>query len=133
MLPIDQCRDRKLYRVTSRNLTLAVFVADTKHFLGLREKFGYVFVDEEFHYELGGTVRPTEELDATVPDTIPLVAILKGVVCGTCKTEVVFDAGAKMWVHGEGVVCDKARPFSQPNKKLDAWLKRQEKKYRRVP
>jgi hypothetical protein len=105
-------------------------VAQTGQFIGLRTKFGDTFADgADSHWDVGGSVRPTEELDATLPEDILLMTHFVGAECGTCKTLVEFDQTTKAWAHLNGVQCAKTRPFSIPNYKLDAWLKQQQNKY----
>jgi len=73
-IPKADCKDRKLYRIKSRNLAIGVFRAATGGFLGLRTKFGSTFVDEEFHWDNGepyGTVDPQEELPEELPSGVP--------------------------------------------------------------
>jgi hypothetical protein len=47
MIPVDQLKDGGLYRVSSRNLQLAVYRADIRMFTGIRSKFGYDYLDSE--------------------------------------------------------------------------------------
>jgi len=74
-IPLDQCRDRRVYRVLSRNLSLGVFRASSRGFIGIRTKFGSRFLFEEYHWDTGapyGTANPLEELGVTLPDDIGL-------------------------------------------------------------
>lgn len=86
-IPIDQCIDRRLYRVISRNLLVGVYNAETRGFIGIRNKFGNDYPFEEYHYDTGaplGTVRPEEDLGVDLPDEIPL----KGygdLICAICR------------------------------------------------
>jgi len=69
-VPKAECKDRRLYRIQSRNLRLGVFKAASGGFLGLRTKFGSTYVFEEFHWDNGepyGTVLPQEELLEELP------------------------------------------------------------------
>ena len=65
-IPLDQCKHGFLYRITSRNLNTGVYNAKTKGFIGIREKFGDLYLFTEYHWDLGpphGTVRPIEILE----------------------------------------------------------------------
>lgn len=62
-LPIDQCRHGWLYYVRGRNISLGVYDRDRQIFVGIREKFGSTFLEEERHVdsprsEAGGAVWP---------------------------------------------------------------------------
>ena len=57
-IPLDNCTNGGVYKVFSRNLDLAIFVEN--RFIGIREKFGYRFLDTEYHRESGGTASPKE-------------------------------------------------------------------------
>lgn len=73
-IPLDECKDRMVYEIHSRNLAVGVFVQDRRGFIGIREKFGSRYLFMEFHYDTGapfGTVRPIKEL-TVVPENIPL-------------------------------------------------------------
>lgn len=47
MIPREDLQDRRLYRVKARNYLVGVYRAETGTFIGLREKFGAEFPDEE--------------------------------------------------------------------------------------
>lgn len=75
MIPLGECKNRVLYRIKSRNLSFGVFCQETGGFIGLHEKFGYVYIFEEYHRDSGqplGTVTPLEELPETLPTEILL-------------------------------------------------------------
>lgn len=64
-IPLEECKDRYVYRIRSRNLRVGVFCKATNGFVGIRLKFGRLFLFEEYHYDTGapyGTVWPLEEL-----------------------------------------------------------------------
>jgi len=68
MIPLDEIKERGVYRVLSRNLDVAVF--DGKDgFIGIRRKFDSDFLDTEIHRDAGGTCTPLE-LIGTLPDEI---------------------------------------------------------------
>lgn len=64
---------RGVYRIASRNLTLGVYDGDGS-FLGIRHKFGYVMLDQEFlaGEGRGGTARALDQV-GDLPDDIELV------------------------------------------------------------
>jgi len=65
-IPLEECKDGFLYKISSRNLTFGVYRAEVKGFVGIREKFGNEFLFTEFHYDTGapfGTVFPKEGLE----------------------------------------------------------------------
>lgn len=73
-IPKDKCKDRKLYRINSRNLTLGVYRSETGGFIGLRTKFDCVYTFEEYHWDNGppyGTVKPIlGYADSPPPDIV---------------------------------------------------------------
>lgn len=73
-LTIDECENRGVYRISSRNLSVGVFRKETSGFVGIREKFGDMFLFEEAHFDTGapfGTVFPKEKI-GQLPDDIEL-------------------------------------------------------------
>lgn len=149
MISRDQCKNRQFYRIRSRNLNFGVFREETGGFFGLRQKFDYIYVFEEFHWDNGppyGTVTPLEELPEALPDDIPLTTDL-GSICSTCKIpcsyvefpdgerEKVYSDGHTMkisgdWNHLEPTDCPEVTPMSQSNQALEQWLHGMEKKYK---
>lgn len=74
MLPLSECKPRWLYYIDSRNLSMGVYNAENKGFIGIRTKFGARFLDTEFHWDTGepfGTAIPYEALEQ-IPDDIEL-------------------------------------------------------------
>jgi hypothetical protein len=149
MIPKTECKDRRLYRIDSRNLNLGVYRAESGGFLGLRLKFGDVFVFEEFHWDEGapyGTVSPIEELPEELPPDIPCAEFL-GSQCLNCKKRVEYmkwpEGGKRSvtlsggstveadgeWHHLEPSDCGKIKPASIYNSKLHEWLEMMGKKY----
>jgi len=133
MIPIDQCEDRRLYKIDSRNLSYGVYRAATKGFIGIRTKFCDRFLFEEYHWDTGephGTVRPEEATEHVLPEDIKLSESL-GSECTTCGKPVEFvqvpDAESIVgkdshWKHLEATDCDKVRPCRVPNKALFDWI-----------
>jgi len=65
-IPLNECKDRALYRVEARNFTYAVYSETQKGFIGLQES---AYLELEYHYDTGaphGTVKPIEMLE-TIP------------------------------------------------------------------
>jgi hypothetical protein len=127
-----------------------VYRASTGGFLGLRTKFGSVYVFEEYHYDHGapfGTVIPNEPLPETLPEHIPNTDDL-GTICQNCGTpaeyrywpeggerEITLSDGSKMnvqgqWQHVQDTECTDVRSAHVGNPALHDWLLEMEKKYR---
>jgi hypothetical protein len=90
-IPLDECKNGYLYRISSRNLAFGVFREEVKGFIGIREKFGELFLFTEFHWDTGppfGTVHPKEELEP-VPEGLFLEESID-VVGDKSKRSVVF-------------------------------------------
>lgn len=147
MIPKSECKDRRLYRLHSRNLALGVYSAAVGGFLGLREKFDDIFVFMEFHHENEcGTVRPEEELPDDLPAEIKMAEHL-GSVCGTCgtpchyapwpgggKRTITYRDGWTMevdgqWEHLAPTECKKVMAMNKNNDALERWLSEMEKKW----
>jgi hypothetical protein len=143
-LSMDECKDRHLYRLNSRNLEFGVYRAGLKGFIGLREKFGDIYPATEFHRDDGGTVRPMEELPEVLPEGFQLNEGFAG--CELCKKpvrcvpgEVTYPGKAPQQVpcehneHEEPSDCPAAskKHFGVfwRNTDLAAWLEGMEKKY----
>jgi len=65
-IPLEECRDRQLYYIRSRNLSFGVFVKEQKGFVGIRTKFGHRYLFTEYHWDTGapfGTVHPKQLLE----------------------------------------------------------------------
>jgi hypothetical protein len=149
MIQRNQCKNRQLYRIRSRNLIFGVFHEENGGFFGLRKKFNYTYVFEEYHWGNGppyGTVKPIEEMPETLPESIALAADL-GSICSECKVpcayikfpdgerEKTYEDGHKMmisgeWEHLESTDCPQVSPMSKSNSALERWLKRMEEKYK---
>lgn len=89
-LKIEECKQRKIYRLQSRNLAYGVF--DGKNgFIGIRSKFGHEYLFTEYHYDADphyGTVRPIEEV-GELREWVPLQETL-ATVCRHCGRPVIF-------------------------------------------
>lgn len=148
MIPKAECKNRKLYRIHSRNLRLGVFREESGGFFGLRTKFGDTYVFEEYHYqnEAYATVAPLEELPEDLPADIALTETL-GTVCEKCgqpaeyaswpeggEREITLKSGGTMkvsgqWQHRDGTRCEDMAGRGKANDALFTWLRSMEAKY----
>lgn len=148
-IPKSECKDRKLYRIKSRNLLFGVYRAATGGFFGLREKFGDVYVFEEYHWDNGppyGTVRPIEELPEELPEQIENVECFNGALCSVCKYPCDYvkwpEGGNRkvligkseievpgQWQHLDGTRCEGMGGTIRNNMALHKWLEEMEEKY----
>jgi hypothetical protein len=147
MIAKADCKHRQLYRIHSRNLLIGVYNEPTGGFLGLRTKFGHVYVFEEYHWEneAFATVQPKEELPERLPDEIEPTEDL-GTYCRACKAdikyvrfpdgerEITLKTGGTMMVpgslvHPEGNPCQEILATNKYNQPLEDWLHEMEKKY----
>lgn len=90
MIHLDACKHGWTYKIHSRNLIAGVFNKETNGFVGLREKFGKVFLFTEFHYDTGapyGTVSPEKEIEEC-----PITDLRESfdTICFKCKGRVDF-------------------------------------------
>ena len=149
MIPRDQCKNRQLYRIRSRNLSFGVFHEENGGFFGIREKLGHTYVFEEYHHDNGppyGTVTPLEELPEVLPEEILLRITFEGSYCFRCKVpcayinfpdgerEKTYSDGHKMmvpgeWKHLEPTDCSDVCPTCKSNKALYGWLTQMELQY----
>lgn len=139
-IPMEQCENRALYRLRSRNLTLGVYVAHEHAFRGIRTKFRSRFVDKEYHYDDGapfGTVRPLEKLNEDLPSEITLSVAEKRAVCAACGRLVQHHPDRPTlsgpWLHeadGSKICEGRGAVASDPDAaRLYAWLRTMEIKH----
>lgn len=126
MISIELCKVGYAYTLNSRNLSLGVFT-EKNTFIGIRQKFSDLFLDDELHYDRGGTAQPLLEIEK-MPDTIPLKIDL-GSYDLTTKLEVAFDKpvsdGGKGWYFLDTGLSSKAiRPCSKFNRELFDYLEK---------
>jgi calcineurin-like phosphoesterase family protein len=65
-IPDAECIDGYLYWISGRNAQVGVYVRESQSFMVPREKFGHVFVDKEYHWDVDpryGTVKPLQRLE----------------------------------------------------------------------
>ena len=138
-IPLAECKERGLYRLNSRNLTLGVFVAREHAFRGIRTKFGSRYIASEYHWDDGppfGTVNPMELLPDELPAGISLGAEESRTLCSVCKRIVrqgESDTLQAPWQHVDDRtrLCEKGvAELHDPNRDaLFAWLRTMEAKY----
>lgn len=76
---LQDCVDGGIYEVAARNFRVGIFRAATHSFLGLREKFDDLYLDEERHVEVPcGTARPLQLLDNV---KLPANELLRQLLC----------------------------------------------------
>jgi hypothetical protein len=122
-IPIDQLVVGDIYRLRARNLTVGVWTGST--WIGLRRKFGEVFLDE---CEVPGRTAFALGRLGTVPEGIRLAAYL-GSECQTCHRPVDFDRSRgetwqERWQHIDGPADHDARSMAVGNPALHKELLR---------
>jgi hypothetical protein len=139
LIPLQECENRRLYRVTSRNLRLAVYDVEKRAFIGIREKFSSRFAATEYASERGGTARPIEALPERLPDNIELNELRPWTLCGDCKGKIEYrdwEQGEEgngypgRWIHlASDNTCIAVNPHGVDNEELYTWLEEMEKRY----
>lgn len=84
-IPLDQCIDRGVYRINSRNLSAGVYRAAVRGFIGIRLKFRDRYLFTEYHHDTGapyGTVWPEAQI-GVLPDDIPCCELTQHEFGGT--------------------------------------------------
>jgi hypothetical protein len=124
----------KVYKLNSRNLALGVYRGDSS-FIGIREKFGNRFLDEEVEWDADkhyGTARAVGVLGFI--HSIPLQVTL-GTKCDKCGQPINFDVQRPekdRWRHtaNDTPQCEKAWAVSVGNPELFAKLEEFENNYK---
>ena len=127
-VPLNQCKDRFLYHIISRNLSYGIYDEKNKGFIGIRHKFGYDYLFTEYHYDIGppfGTVKPQTEL-IKIPDDLDLRESFD-TIDSKSKRFVDFDKpikeGGKGWFYSDTGESDKnINPIRINNDKLFEYL-----------
>lgn len=124
-ISLDECKLRKVYKLKSRNLSLGIFT-DRKSFIGIREKFGSLYLSEEIHYDALGTAFPLEEIGES-PKDIKLLCYF-GTYDLLTGRDVRFDKpvseGGIGWIFIENNEASKdIRPIIKKNDELFEFLK----------
>jgi len=87
--------DRRIYRIRSRNLVIGAWDAKSKGFIGLREKFGDVYLFTEYEHDLmgppHGTARAVDDLGVDVPDDIVMDEYLRTSDGALCNNPALYD------------------------------------------
>lgn len=132
MIPLKDCKDGYIYRISSRNLIVGLFNKENGGFIGIREKFGSRYLFTEFHRETGapyGTVSPKEEIEKC---TLPDLREDLGSFCSNCEKLVDFKKekpdGTGSWIHLEETSCKEARAYRKSNAALFKYLEPIEKR-----
>jgi hypothetical protein len=131
-IPVDECEDRRLYKIMSRNLRYGVYRAESRGFIGIREKFGDRYLFEEYHWDNGppfGTVHPQEATEHVLPNDI-LLDESTGNFCSKCNEPVQFikdrpddpECYTGHWEHLDGTRCEKSHCYSRGNRALFDWI-----------
>lgn len=133
-IPLEECKDRVLYRIRSRNLSFGVFNENQSGFVGIREKFGMRYLFTETHWdadESHGTVTPIESLES-LPDDIDVRETL-GTIDDETKRKVAFDKpvkdGGKGWYYIDTGEPGNIMPCSISNTRLFNWIEEKKKQY----
>lgn len=137
MIKLEDCKNRRVYKIHSRNLLLGVFDATCLGFIGIREKFGELFLFTEYHWDNGpphGTVKPLEDTGIDLPRDINLSCHEEDVIDLKTKRIVIFDSpkisGGKGWYFKDtGEFSDSILPYSPRNEKLFEYLSKLEGDY----
>ena len=128
---LSECKDRRLYKIHSRNLITGVFSEKVNGFIGIREKFDDKYLFTEYHYDTGppfGTAKPVVEL-SELPEDIELKEYF-GSFDSVTGREVKFDKpisdGGKGWYFVDTGEPSKAiQSCSRSNRKLQEWISKQ--------
>lgn len=132
-IPLEDCEDRYIYRLKSRNLKFGVFVERTKGFIGIREKFGNEFLFTEYHHDADphlGTARPIERIREITNENIRMYEMHPVSTCRFCGDLVrSVNLGTEQdkqyhWFHVTGdQSCKKVSPQGHMNEPLFDALK----------
>jgi len=123
-IPIENCIERGVYKILSRNLSIGVYDGNGG-FIGIRTKFGQEYLFTEYHWDLGppyGTVHPEARLNVHLPEDLKVCASLGARDANT--GEPIYYSQEKKWLHaGTEEVVLKPTPINVENAKLFKFLK----------
>jgi len=127
MIPLKDCRHGWTYRISSRNLAFGVFNSKTLGFVGIREKFGDLFLFEEYHQEAKAynTVTPLEAIEECPIQDLRCHLEDR---CRECNVETDFvmekpEGRVGRWIHRGPTSCPgDARPHALQNEPLFRYL-----------
>lgn len=142
-IALADCRHGWTYEIHSRNLVFGVFDSKAQGFIGIREKFGDLFLFTEFHWDTGapyGTVKPKKELEEC-----PIKDLRERfeTICFECKKPVHWvrndnhGPATGDWLHVEDpgtclqILTGSGKFGSPENKELFKYLEDVEKRLRR--
>jgi len=110
-IPLEECIDRHIYKLRSRNLSLGVFNTHRKGFIGIRQKFESRYLFTEFYYDLGnfGTAYPIKDF-GLLPDNRILLKENYPSCCFWCGYPIKKGTNEGIWKHLiEGTCEEKVR------------------------
>ena len=129
---IEDPKHGYLYRLRSRNLSSGVFCATNNHFIGIREKFGNRYLDEETanRRTFSGTATPLEELCLCPIDDLRTTLDTE---CGSCGAKMKYIHWTKdmrpngntlpgEWHHLDKPNCGILDPIAKENRVLFDWI-----------
>lgn len=92
-IPVEDCKHGRIYAIKSRNLTYGVFARKSAGFTGIREKFGSLYLFEEYHWDNGppfGTAKPYLDTGIDIPTWLKITPYF-GPICPVCGRGVYRD------------------------------------------
>lgn len=127
-IPLSELEPRGIYKLWARNLILGVWTGSG--WIGIREKFGGLFLDEcevPGDDTTPGSARADEKI-GVLPDEIEMRST-GSAVCENCSWEAEFVPNHAdrmvpgVWIHKNyNVNCDKVRPISRTYQPLFDYL-----------
>jgi hypothetical protein len=124
VIPLAELVDRRIYRITSRNLVVGVWHAERSGFMGIRSKFNEEYLFTEYHWETGGrygTAHALEDTGESIPDDIrfkeslPTIDSINGRLV---EFTTPVAEGGNGWVYNDTQQPIVGTPISHTNKEL---------------
>lgn len=129
MTPKEACHkcleNRRLYRITSRNLKYGIYDSEKSRFIGIREKINSRFIDSAYVHE-DGTITVIEALD-TLPEEISLKYAL-GNTDITTGRYINLNKDGKWFFLDNNEQCDSIKPTLIEDELIFKWLDKFEQK-----